>query len=265
MAFQVKTNENGKDTLVHFRHLGEKEDGKEVYKNVSWADVTINGVDLDTTLKNDQACEDALINHKNTMLNHLESHLEVHPRKTSNEILESTSSFKEFKKGDGYKKVYVRQRKVPQGVHKKYPTKPWNQSKQEKMKQALQRVTDELEVDFNEPKGETVEEKVQNLKMSLGEDWWDQVLQEHPELKIDEDQVSSGSIPDTSIVEGWFNYGDELTGIPDQLVFSKDPVTIDGKLMWIFHSMVSGEQFYIKYDATIRDVFKAWNMINSKM
>ena len=116
------------------------------------------------------------------------------------------------------------------------------------MKQALQRVTDELEVDFNNPQGDTVEEKVENLKSSLGEEWWDEVLKEHPELNISDDQMSTGSIPDTSIVEGWFNYGDELPEIPDQLVLSKDPVTIDGRLMWIFHSMTTGEEFFINYD-----------------
>lgn len=266
MAFTMVSDPNtGKDTLVHFRHLGDKEEGKQLYKNVSWADVTINGIDLDTTLKHDQECEESMMTHYDAKMNHIHRNIEVHPRKMNNEILESTSSFKEFKKGDGYKKMYVRQRKVPQGVHKKYPTKPWDQSKQEKMKQALQRVTDELEVDFNNPQGDTIEGKIDNLKSSLGEEWWDEILKEHPELNISDDQMSTGSIPDTSIVEGWFNYGDELPEIPDQLVLSKDPVTIDGRLMWIFHSMTTGEEFFINYDASIRDIYKVWQMMNSKM
>ena len=266
MAFAMVSDPNtGKDNLVHFRHLGDKEEGMELYKNVSWSDVTINGVGLHTTLKNDQECEESMVSHNNAKKNNLVRNIEVHPRKMDNEILESTSSFKEFTKGDGYKKMYVRQRKVPQGVHKKHPTKPWDQSKQEKMKNAIQRVTDELEVEFNDNPDNTVEEKVEELKSSLGEEWWDEVLKEHPELNISDDQKSTGSIPDTSIVEGWFNYGDEITDIPDQLVLSKDPVTVNGSLMWNFHSMVTGEEYFINYDASIRDIYKVWNMMNSKM
>ena len=66
-------------------------------------------------------------------------------------------------------------------------------------------------------------------------------------------------------MEGWFNYGDELPEIPDQLVLSKDPVTVDGRLMWNFHSMTTGEEFFIKYEASIRDIYNVWQMMYSKM
>ena len=48
--------EQSYEAEVHFRDLGEKEEGKEVYPGVSWADVTINGVDVNTTWDNEMKC-----------------------------------------------------------------------------------------------------------------------------------------------------------------------------------------------------------------
>jgi hypothetical protein len=217
------------DAVVHFHHLGEKEEGKEFYKNVTWADVTINGVDLDTTLYNEMKCMEAEERMRDAERTYHGGKVEVHPRKMSLEINESSSSSREFTKGDGIKKMYVRKRTIPQGVRKKYPIKPWDQSKQEKKKSALERVTDEIEGD------DTPVAPLQPI------------------------------IYDESIIDGWFNYGDELNEIPDQLVLSKDPVTIDGSPKWIFHSMETGEGFSMDFDASIKDVYHKWMKIHSNL
>jgi hypothetical protein len=268
--------EQSYEAEVHFRDLGEKEEGKEVYPGVSWADVTINGVDVNTTWDNEMKCMESLARKENAELMYEKKNVEVHPRKMKNEILESTSSYREFTKGDGYKKVYVRQRKVPQATHKKHPTKPWDQSKHEKKKNALERVIDELEsagcmdpLRFSQAEREKeatrTDERVEHLKTVLGEEWWDDVLKEHPELNIDEMSVSSGSIPETSIIDGWFNYGDEFGDVEDQMILSKDPVMIDGLPKWCFHNMMTGEELFMDFEASIMDVYKKWNGITSKM
>jgi hypothetical protein len=265
------------DAVVHVRHLGEKEEGKQIYRDVSWADVTINGVDLDTTLDNDMKCMESLERNENADFIYEKKNIEVQPRKMKTDILESTSSFKEFKKGDGYKKVYIRQRKVPLATHKKYPTKPRDQSKYEKKKNALERVIDELETNGDldptrfshvarEKEEVRTDERVVQLKVALGEEWWEEILEEHPELDIEDMSVSSeGGIPETSIIDGWFNYGDELGDVQDQMVLSKDPVMVDGLPKWCFHNMMTGEELFMDFEASIMDVYKKWNDIKSKM
>ena len=93
--------------LVHFRHLGEKEEGKELYKNVLGQMSQSMELILTPSLKHDQDCEESIMTHNDAKINHIHRNIEVRPRKMNNEILESTSSFKEFKKGDGIKKMYA--------------------------------------------------------------------------------------------------------------------------------------------------------------
>jgi hypothetical protein len=226
MAFTVE-NKDGIDSLVHFRNLGEKESG--LYKDSTWADVTVHNVEFQTTLDNELSTTAIESAKENADLMYTGGGIQVQSRKMDNQILESSSGEREFKKGSGLKKMYVRKRTIPQGVRKKFPTKPKNQSKQEKVKNALEKVTDEIERN--------------DTPVS-------------PILPI---------IPEKSIIDGWFNYGNELGDIPDQLVLTKGHITIDGSPKWCFHSMNTGEEFFMDYDASIQDVYHKWMKDQSKM
>jgi hypothetical protein len=221
MAFTLNTD-NGRETLTHYINLGDKNPDANLYNHVSWADVAINGVDLATTMDHEMSCMSIESQKKNADLMYTGGGIEVQPRKMDNQILESSSGEKEFEKGSGLKKIYIRKRTIPQGVRKKFPTKPKNQSKQEKVKNALEKVTDEIERD-DTPVG----------------------------------QIPS-MITEKSIIDGWFNYGGEMEDIPDQLVLSKDHVMVDGSPKWCFHSMKTGEEFCMDYEASIRDVYHKW-------
>jgi len=212
---------------LDFKNLGEKDE--KLYKDVTWADVTINWVDQDTTLDNQMSCMAIESQKKNADLMYTGGKIEVQPREMGNQILESSSGEREFKKGSGLKKVYIRKRTIPQGVRKKYPTKPKNQSKQEKVKNTLEKVMDGITGN-------------------------DSPIQEVQQI-----------IPEKSIIEGWFNYGGELDDISDQLVLSRDHVMVDGSPKWCFHSMKTGEELYMDYNASIRDVYHKWMKDQAKM
>jgi hypothetical protein len=115
----MKVNGKNFEYFVHWRNLPKKNnDG--IYPNVSWSDVLLQGVPLDTTCYT-QSYSDYM-NHVHELVqeNHQESSIMVNDRDVPDNIISSETTPPKSK-GEG---KFHRSRKIPEKKNKNYPTKP---------------------------------------------------------------------------------------------------------------------------------------------
>ena len=234
MSFETKN-----DGIVHSRELGEKVDGFHLYPSATWSSVAINDVEVDNT--DHLEMKGKYLSHRKDIADEVEpSTIQVNSRKMDNHIRESSSEDHDFKKGSGLKKKYIRKRTIPRTNRKKYPTKPWDQSKQEKVKNTIEKINDEI-IGF------------------------------HGKWDDESGVVPKSIIPTETIINDWFNYGDELDKYfdggeeKDQLILSRDLQLKDDLLKWEFHDMKTGDVMYMDYDATIKNVYAEWMKKKSRL
>ena len=238
MSF-TKKNDGIHEFMVHSRELGKKPEGIHLYPSASWSSVAINDVEVDHT--DHLEMKGKYLSYRKEIADEVEpSTIQVNSRKMDNHIRECSSEDHDFKKGSGLKKKYIRKRTIPRTNNKKYPTKPWDQSKQEKVKDTMEKMNDEI--------------------IGFHGKWNDE-----PELS------PKSIIPTETIIDDWFNYGDELDKYfnegeeKDQLILSRDLQLKDDLLKWEFHDMKTGDVMYMDYDATIKNVYAEWMKKKSRL
>jgi hypothetical protein len=141
----ILNNAGGYEYLTHLIDLGEKQTNG--FYKATWKDVVLNGTDVDDLLDNEMKCESTILSHEIAEELYSKDSIEVNPRIVSHEIKETTN---DNMCSPEYKNIYIRKRNANKVHHKKFPTKPYNQLKKEKMKETNQKLTDEINNEFND-------------------------------------------------------------------------------------------------------------------
>ena len=134
VSYEIPNFEHTDSGIVHSRPLGTKVGG--FYQNVSWAEVAIQGVPIDTTMNLE--VQDQIIGSNQMVSEILE---ECHDSSETPEICIKTLGTTDYGKGTkpkhvkGVKPTYEHTgRPVPQNTSKKYQTKPRIKSKEHRAK-----------------------------------------------------------------------------------------------------------------------------------
>jgi hypothetical protein len=136
----IFNNADGYEYMTHQVDVGEKQENG-FYNKATWKDVVLNGTDVDDLLDNEMKCESAILSHEIAEDLYKGDSIEVNPRIVSYDIKETTNG-KEC--SSECKKIYIRKRNANAFHHKKFPTKPYNQLKKEKLRETNEKLTDEI-------------------------------------------------------------------------------------------------------------------------